>query len=504
VIREKKAFRIRKVGQGFRMGILGAILVGCFGVISNAWARPEAQTLALPFEHQVIFEGSIPGQVEERVVAGGKVEGETADFQQTGKPDLVIPWKKVQAILPILPAEDSGASVENLRAAMKVLQANRADWPKRTEVSEGTLQKWQERIDGILRRQEDGRRKKQEEEETKIRQAAREQAEAEIVAKEAEKSRLIDLAKGMVANYQGFRIRQEIEEASQACDKLEKSDLAKIPDYEKASDFWKRCLALPADVAMPGGLEGQKELSVKLAIDPSAHGSALTASAWVLFLVPLMVALHGLTRFLALLQERAWVGAGLWLGIGAAAGICLFLLFFSERVSGVEVGSGANAETREVWVALANVKEKEVTRFAEKIEIPSRIFLQKIVGSMKNPEVGSTAWVPTLTRLPVIVGDSGIEIGVEVPLKWISLPVRVAFAGPLPDQEISLKVTGGKIGPFSVGAGGGAWIWEQIVPTYQGVVTGLGLDQGVRLILLNSEKVVVSIPEIRAKLKPSP
>ncbi|NDB97559.1 MAG: hypothetical protein EBZ84_01660 [Betaproteobacteria bacterium] len=222
-----------------------------------------------------------------------------------------------------------------------------------------------------------------------------------------------------------------------------------------------------------------------MAIDPSAHGSALTALAWVLFLVPLMVALHGLTRFLALLQERAWLGAGLWLGIGSAAGICLFLLFFSERGSGVEEATGIRTETRSLWMALENSKVKEVTRFEEKIEIPSRVFLQKIVGSMKNPEVGSTAWVPTLTRLPVIVGDSGIEIGVEVPLKWISLPVRVSFAvpwppltrdisGPLPDQEVSLKVTGGKIGPFSVGAERGAWIWEQIAPVYQGVVTGLG------------------------------
>jgi hypothetical protein len=499
-----KAFRVKKMGQGFCMRILGAVIIGCLAVISSAWAMPEAQTLSLPFEKQVIFEGSIYGQVEERVVTGGKVEGETADFQQTGKPDLVIPWKKVQAILPILPTEDSGVSVENLRAAMKVLQANRADWPKRTEVSEGTLQKWQERIDGILRRQEDGRRKKQEEEETKIRQAAKEQAEAEIAAKEAEKSRQIDMAKGKVANYQGFRTRQEVEEATQACGKLDKSDLAKIPDYEKASDFWKRCLALPADVAMPGGLEGQKELSVTLAIDPSAHGSALTALAWVLFLVPLMVALHGLTRFMPLLQERAWLGAGLWLGIGAAAGICLFLLFFSERVSGVEAATGVSTETRSVWMALENAKVKEVTRFEEKIEIPSRVFLQKIVGSMKNPEVGSTAWVPTLTHLPAVGGDSGIEIGVEVPMKWISLPVRVSFAASLPDQEISLKATGGKIGPFSVGARGGRWIWEQIAPAYQGVVTGLGLDQGVKLTLLNSEKLVVSIPEIWAKLKPSP
>ena len=486
------------------MGILGAILVGCFAVISNAWARPEAQTLTLPFEQQIIFEGSIPGQVEERIVAAGKVEGVTAIFQQTGKPDLLIPWGKVQAILPILPAEDSGVSVENLRAALKVLQANRADWPKRTEVSEATLQKWQGRIDGILKQQEDERRKKHEEEEAEIRQAAREKAEAEIAAKEAEKSRQIDLAKGKVSNYLGFRNRQEFEEAAQACDKLDKSDLAKIPDYEKASEYWKRCLALPADTAMPGNLESEKEPAIALAIDPSVSGSALTALAWALFLVPVLVTLHGLTRFLALWQERAWIGAGLWLGIGGAAGICLFLLFFSESGNAVEAGSGGSTEMRAVWVALANVKEKEVTRFAEKIGVPPRIILQQIVGNMKTPDPGSKAWVPTLTHLPAVGGDSGIEIGVEVPLKWISLPVRVSFAASLPDQEISLKATGGKIGPFSVGARGGRWIWEQIAPAYQGVVTGLGLDQGVKLILLNSEKVMVSIPEIRAKLKSSP
>ena len=486
------------------MRILGVVLGACFAVISSTWARPEAQTLVLPFNQQVIFEGSIPGQMEERVVAGGKVEGGTAVFQQTGKPDLLIPWVKVQAILPILPAEDSGVSVENLRAALKVLQSNRADWPKRTEVSEATLQKWQGRIDGILKHQEDERRKKQEEEEAKIRQAAKEQADAEIAAKEAEKTRQIDLAKGKVANYLGFRTRQEIEEAVQSCDKLDQSDLAKITDYEKVAEYWKRCLALPADVAMPGVLEGQKGPSIALLIDPSATGSALTVLAWVLFLDPLVLTFNGLSRLMALLQERAWVGAGIWLGISGAAGLCLFLLFFSERESGVEAGSGGSTETRAVWVALANAKEKEVTRFAEKIEIPSRIFLQQIVGSMKNSDAGSTAWAPILTRLPAVGGDSGIELGVEVPLKWISLPVRVSFAAPLPDQELSLKVTGGKIGPFSVGASGGAWIWEQIAPAYQGLVTGLGLDQGVKLILLNSEKLVVSIPEVRAKLKPIP
>jgi len=484
-----------KPKQTFEIWFITILLMAVLPVL----AKPNAGVLELPFDKLIVFANG----KEERIVSSGMIEGDNIILKQVGRADLILPWSQIKAIIPVLPKDDT-SSIEDLRKAISFLRESRDSMPDRAEVSDQSIQSWQNRVDRILQRQAEEKKQQFDKEEVEIQQAAREQAEAEIAAKEAEKSRLIDLAKGKVANYQGFRTRQEIEEATQACDKLEKSDLVKIQDYEKASEFWKRCLALPADVAMPGSLEGHKETALALAIDPSTSGSTLTAVAWALFFVPLMVALHGLTRFLALLQERAWVGAGLWLGIGGAAGICLFLLFFSERVSGVEVGSGANAETRAVWVALANAKDKEVTRFEEKIEIPLRVFLQKIVGSMKNPEVGSTAWVPTLTRLPAVGGDSGIEIRVEVPMKWISLPVRVSFACPLPDQELLLKATGGRIGPFSVGASGGMWIWNQISPAYQGVVTELGLDQGVKLTLLNSEKLVVSIPEIRAKLKPSP
>ena len=481
--------------QSFGIWFIITLLTAVLPVL----AKPNPAVLELPFDKLIIFSNG----EEERIASSGMLEGENIILKQVGRPDLILPWSQIKAILPVLPKDDT-SSVEDLRKAITFLRESRDSMPNRAEVSDQSIRAWENHVGIIIKLQADEKQQQLAKQEVEIQRAALEQAVAEKAAKEAEKSRQIDLVSGKVANYQGFRTRQEIEEATQACDKLEKSDLVKIPDYEKASEFWKRCLALPADVAMPGGLEGQKELAVALAIDPSAHGSALTALAWVLFLVPLVVALHGLTRFMALLQERAWLGAGLWLGIGAVAGICLFLLFFSERGNAVEPVGGISTETRSVWVALANVKEKEVTRFAEKIEIPSRIFLQKIAGSMKNPEVGSTAWVPTLTRLPVIGGDSGIEIGVEVPMKWISLPVRVSFAASLPDQEISLKATGGRIGPFSVGASGGMWIWNQISPAYQGVVTELGLDQGVKLTLLNSEKLVVSIPEIRAKLKPNP
>jgi len=462
-------------------------------------AKPSAAVLELPFDKIVIFTNG----ESERTVSSGILEGQNIILKQVGRPDLILPWSQIKAILPVLPKEEIG-SVEELRNAIFSLKESRDSLPDRSEVSDQSIQLWQSRVDRLLQRQADEKKQQLAKQEAEIRRAALEQAVAEKAAEAAKKIQEIDLAKGKVANFQGLRTRQEIEETVQACARLEITDLAKIPDYEKASEYWNLCLALPSDVAMPGSIDGYKPTALVLIIDPSASGSALTALAWGVLLVSLMVALNGLSRSLALLQERAWVGVGLWLGIGGVAGICFFLLCFSERASTAEAASGGSPETQRAWVALANLKEKEVTRLAEKIEIPSRIFLQQIVGSMKNPDAGSMALVPTLTRFPAIGEDSEIEVEVEVPLKWISLPVRVSFACPLPDQEISLKTTGGKIGSFTVGASAGAWIWGQIAPAYQGVVTGLGLDQGVRFTMINPDKLVVSIPEVRAKLKPNP
>lgn len=462
-------------------------------------AKPSVTVLELPFDKIVIFTNG----ESERIVSTGILEGQNIILKQVGRPDLVLPWSQIKAILPVLPKEEIG-SVEDLRNAIFSLKESRDSLPDRSEVSDQSIQLWQNRVDRLLQRQADEKKQQLAKQEAEIRRVALEQAVAEKAAEEAEKLRRIDFVKSRVANYQGFFSRQDIQQAAQSCENLDESDLARITDYEKASEHWQRCLALPEDVAMPGSLEGRKGTAPALVIDPSAFGTPLTALAWVLFFVPLMVALHGFTHFISLLKERTWVGACLWLGIGGAAGICFFLLFFSERASTAEAASGGSTETQGAWVALANLQEKEVTRLAEKIEIPSRIFLQQIVGSMKNPDAGSKALVPTLARLPTVGGDSGIELEVEVPLKWISLPVRVSFACPSPDQEISLKTTGGKIGSFTVGAGVGAWIWEQIAPAYQGVVTGLGLDQGVRLTMINPDKLVVSIPEVRAKLKPNP
>lgn len=468
------------------------------------FAQTMDAALSLPFEKTVVFEGQVPGEFKDSIINNGKIDEGIATFQRSGKADLVIPWNKVKAILPIYPENAAELSIKDLREALGMLQANQKVWSMRPEVSEGMLLKWRERIDGILRHQQDVQIKRHQEEEDMVRAAAYEKMKAETATKEAEKARQIDFARRQVDNYLGFHTRQEIEDAVKACDKLDKSDLAKILDYEKASTYWKRCLALPTDTAMPGNLEIQNDQTMSLPINPSSSGSMITTLAWALLLVPIVVILRGLSRFLELLQERKWFGTGIWFGISSVAGTIWFLLFFSGHKNLAEATNWDTSEMRVVWAALANAKEKKVTRFAEEIKVPSKILIHQIVGGMKNPDAGSTAWVPTLTELPEVGGDSEVQIRVEVPLKWISLPVWISFATPLPDQEISLKATRGKIGTLSVGAGGGAWIWEQISPAYLGVVNALGLDQGVRLMMLKSGELAVSIPEVRAKIKVNP
>lgn len=492
----------RPLGLSFQLQRLGGLIAIICTMQLAAWSKPEAGTLALPFDKMVLFEGANRGEIEERVVEGGKIEGGVAVFQQAGKPEILIPWEKVQAVLPLLPSEDREVSLENLCEAVKVLEFNRGEWPKRPELSDANLAKWRERIEAIQKREEDEKRKNLVIEEDKIHQAAQQKALEESTLKEAERNRKIDWAKEKVANYLGLSHRQEIKEALWGCEQLDQNDQIKIPNLEKALEYWKRCLALPEDVEMPGPLEGQKVEAVALVIDPSATGFLLTSMAQLLFFVPLLITLHGLTLVLDHLRQRAWVRAGLWLGIAVLAVTCFYGLFFSKNEEGMFLGGGCSIETRHAWVSLANVKSKGVTRFAETIETPFQKFLQELVGSIHNPDKGSAAWVPVLIGSSPGQEKPDVEIVIQVPHMRKFLPVRISFAIPSPNQEINLKVTRGKVGPFPIGADFGAWIWSQVAPAYLGVANGLGLEEGVKFILTNPDKLSISIPEVRAKLKP--
>jgi hypothetical protein len=146
------------------------------------------------------------------------------------------------------------------------------------------------------------------------------------------------------------------------------------------------------------------------------------------------------------------------------------------------------------------VKDKGVTRFTEVTEVPTNEFLAELVAAIKNPE-GNSGWVPILAESK----EPGIQLIIPARIKWFSLPLRISFAIPAPKQAITFVVTGAHVGSFPVGAGVGAWLWEQIAPAYQAVGIGLGMDQGVKLMLLSSDKLMISLPEVQSKeKKPNP
>jgi hypothetical protein len=471
---------------------------------SMGWAMPDLQVLSLPFKMLVVFEGKNPGQMEERTVEHGFIQEGNFIFQQREKTDLLISGSKIKGIIPIYPDEDAQVSIGDLQAAVEVLKAKKTVLPEREEVSNAAITKWQKRIDRLRKDKDDAQRTKSEEIEAGLQKAAERKAAAEFAAQEADRTRKNDLAKEKIKSFQGLSSREEVLEAMQACAALSESDLANIPDYKKAKDYWDSILALPVGVAMPSSLDSKKNSDHFFVVDSAYIPRTLIAVAWLLFLIPLVLLFHSLTKFIDHVRERVWISAGAWMGTAIVSGGILYLIFSSGDGSKIPAHSESSAENQPLWAALTNVKDKDFTRFAEKYEVPAEIFLREVFSRMRKIDGESSAFLPKLAHFHPEKGDSGIVIRIEVPLKWFSIPISISFAVPLPNHEISLKVTGGRIGSLPLGTGAAGWFWEQISPLYQAVPNWLGLDQGVKIMMLHAESVVISIPEVHSRIKSNP
>jgi hypothetical protein len=251
---------------------------------------------------------------------------------------------------------------------------------------------------------------------------------------------------------------------------------------------------------MPRALDKGKAVEILFPIEASSIGPLITGLLWALLLLPPLLLLQSLSKVTSLLQERALLGAGIWLLVGLVAGGIFYFLFFTKHDERRGISQTEQTATRLAWQGIGNVKDKGVTRFAEVTEVPTNEFLAELVAAIKNPE-GNSGWVPILAESK----EPGIQLIIPARIKWFSLPLRISFAIPAPKQAITFVVTGAHVGSFPVGAGVGAWLWEQIAPAYQAVGIGLGMDQGVKLMLLSSDKLMISLPEVQSKeKKPNP
>ena len=460
-----------------------------------ALAKPEAAVLDLPFDKLVIL---LNGG-EERTVLAGKLDGATVSFSQSGRPDLILPWDTIKAVLPVFPKDGSG-TIEEIQKAISILKDSREALPGRGELSEQSIRKWEGLIADILKRREEEKKQALAKQEADIQRAALEQANSEKEAAEQERKKKIEAAKVKIEQYDQLSQRKEVEGAVELCAGLSKLEIESISNFSNANEYWKRCLALPIDVSMPRALDKGKAVEISFPIEANSVGSMLTGLLWVLLLLPPLLLLQSLSKVTSLLQERALVGAGIWLLVGLVAGGIFYFLFFTKHDERRGLSQTEQMATRLAWQSIGNVKDKGVTRFAEVTEVPTNEFLAELVAAIKNPE-GNSGWVPTLAESK----EPGIQLIIPARIKWFSLPLRISFAIPAPKQAITFVVTGAHVGSFSVGAGVGAWLWEQIAPAYQAVGIGLGMDQGVKLMLLSSDKLMISLPEVQSKeKKPNP
>ena len=460
-----------------------------------ALAKPDAGVLDLPFDKLVIF---VNGG-EERTVLAGKRDGATVSFSQSGRPDLVLPWDTIKAVLPVFPKDGSG-TIEEIQKAISILKDSREVLPGRVELSEQSIGKWEGLIADILKRREEEKKQALAKQEADIQRAALEQANSEKEAAERERKKKIEAAKEKIEKYDQLPQRKDVEEAVELCAGLNKLDMESIPNFNNANEYWKRCLALPVDVSMPRALDKGKAVEILFPIEASSIGPMITGLLWALLLLPPLLLLQSLSKVTSLLQERALLGAGIWLLVGLVAGGIFYFLFFTKHDERRGISQAEHTATRLAWQGIGNVKDKEVTRFAEVTEVPTNEFLAELVAAIKNPE-GNSGWVPIIAESK----EPGIQLIIPARIKWFSLPLRIFFAIPAPKQAITFVVTGAHVGSFPVGAGVGAWLWEQIAPAYQAVGIGMGMDQGVKLMLLSSDKLMISLPEVQSKeKKPNP
>jgi hypothetical protein len=479
--------------RGLRYGTYFALSI--FFTTLATLAKPDAGVLDLPFDNLVVF---LKGG-EDRTVLGGKLDGATVSFRQSGRPDLILPWDTIKAVLPVFPRDGSG-TIEEIQKAIAILKDSREGLPGRGELSEESIRKWEGLIADILKCREKEKKQALAEQEADIQRAALEQANAEKEAAEQERKTKIEAAKVKIEKYDQLPQRKDVEEAMELCAGLSKLDIESIPSFSKANEYWKRCLALPIDVSLPRDLDKDRAVEISFPIEASLIGPMITGLLWVLLLLPLLLVLQSLSKVTSLLQERALLGAGIWMLVGLVAGGIFYFLFFTNHDEGRGISQIEQTATRLAWQGIGNVKDKGVTRFTEVVEVPTNEFLAELVAAIKSPE-GNSGWVPILTESK----EPGIQLIIPARIKWLSLPLRISFAIPAPKQAITFVVTGAHVGSFPVGAGVGAWLWEEIAPAYQAVGVGLGLEQGVKLLLLSSDKLMISLPEVQSKeKKPNP
>jgi hypothetical protein len=430
--------------------------------VAAAWAGAPMD-LDSPFEKVALIQEK-NGDIAERSVRKGKVNGENIEMEKDDGALLVLPQRQVLAVLPRLPSSGLAYLQSDAQRALKVLQEAQPKFPLRSEVTPEAISEW-EKLSAVKTEHDE---------------------------------------------VQSAALEKWIERCSRLSSEATPEEIARM--REEGGDFLMKFPARSKDIEREikglreiGAIDLKKVDSVTLPLGPLGENFVPGAVLWALLLVPLLVAVKALPNAVQGFREGVPLAGLLQLLIGGlAVAFFVSLLLRGGSVPGLGQVEGklvSSAARKAGWYAL-NFQEKWANQAPKKVSLPLaewRDFLHEKVE--EGPGADSFPfWYlakPTLEQ-----GTGTLVLTQPLQAKFIRLTLRFIFPMPKTGQSLTdLEVSGASMGKIPVGAALGQQVWQFLQPSYQPVAEKCGLNQGVRWLGGEGDTVVVEIPETR---KPKP
>ena len=420
--------------------------------------------LGSPFLQTALIQGQA-GEIEEKVVRKGKINGEVVELEKEDGGLVVLPRRQLLGILPHLPQPGTAYLKSDAQRALAVLQEAQINFPQRPEVRPEVIAEWK-----------------------KLSASKTEQDDLQNTALNAwlEKSSRLS--------------------SDTAPEELEKMRQEGIPFLEKFPERAKEIERELVGLRELGAIDLQKVDSVPFELGSLGEKWIFGVILWALLILPMGVALKGFSDGLRGFREGLPLAGVVRLTVGGlATGFLVMLLLGGKegRASPLllEKAASSTSARRAGWFSL-NVREKWSNQAPKKIILPASDWLAFL---NEKVQVGAGSdlfpfW--HLAKPELFKKDSALMVLQPVQAKVITLPFRFNFHLPKTGQSLTdLELSGASIGKIPLGASLARLIWNSFQPSYRSFAETCGLNQGVRWLAGEGVTVVVEVPQTK---KPKP
>jgi len=413
-----------------------------------------------PFLKTALIKG-VSGEVVEKSVRKGKINGGNVELQKDEGGLLVLPADRVLAVLPKIPQAGETYLQSDAQRALAVLIEAQKLFPDRVEVTASTIAEW-DKLSRQATQADEMERKALEE----WFQSA---AKISPQAKMDEIRALAEQGESFAGKFPDEE--KKIHEQVKGLRELSKIDLSKVanPAFQIGSF---------GDNFVPGAI------------------------LWVMLVVPLIIFIWGISGAIQGFKERLPLAGLLRLVLALIAGGTLGLVLWPEAIkpsSNTENAEIHSSAQRGLWLS-RNLIEQWADQPSQKVNVPSEAWLGFISGTLQAgvEDLSTLFWClekPRVTR-------ENKQLFIDQPLVFKILPINFKFIFSEPSKGQSwtdVDLTGFKIGHLPLGKLVGSYALQVLSVSYEGVRSGLALDKGVRWVMGSDETLIVEIPSARQK-----